>query len=31
MLILGVMLILILRFLPQGILKEKKVVYDSKI
>jgi branched-chain amino acid transport system permease protein len=31
MLILGVMLILILRFLPQGILKEKKIVYDSKI
>jgi len=29
--ILGVMLILILRFLPHGILKEKKVVYDSKI
>lgn len=31
MIILGVMLILILRFLPQGILKEKKVFYDSKI
>jgi branched-chain amino acid transport system permease protein len=31
MFILGVMLILILRFLPRGILKEKKVVYDSKI
>ena len=31
MFILGVMLILILRFLPQGILKEKKVIYDSKI
>jgi branched-chain amino acid transport system permease protein len=26
--ILGVMLILILRFLPKGVLKEKKIVYD---
>jgi branched-chain amino acid transport system permease protein len=29
--IMGAMLILILRFLPRGVLKEKKVVYDSKI
>jgi len=29
--IMGVMLILILRFLPRGVLKEKKVIYDSKI
>jgi branched-chain amino acid transport system permease protein len=29
--IMGMMLILILRFLPQGVLKEKRVVYDSII
>lgn len=31
MFILGVMLILILRFLPHGVIKEAKVVYNSKI